>query len=373
MSGIYIHIPFCKQKCSYCDFHFSTTFESYRAQMIETMHKEIVLRRDYLNESLLESVYFGGGTPSLLTLEELETLFGTINSQFVLSDKAEITLEANPDDITPENLKIWKKVGINRLSIGLQSFKEKDLVWMNRAHSVTEALDCVQLARDSGFTNISVDLIYGLPELTIEEWESHVDTVLKMEIQHVSAYCLTIEEKTALHKMVATQKIFPIGEDEQSDQFLLLTKKLKQAGFKHYEISNFGLSNYEAVHNSNYWKGKQYLGIGPSAHSFNGISRRWNISNNPLYIKNFNSENTWYEEEILTEKDRWNELLLTGLRTSYGVDLEQLESIQELPLSFTEKIKEFYDHNWLTLENRRIVLTDTGRLMADHISSELFL
>lgn len=373
MSGIYIHIPFCKQKCTYCDFHFSTTFESYRTQMIETMQREIVLRKNYLTDSLLESVYFGGGTPSLLTLKELQDLFTSINSHFVISDNAEITLEANPDDITKENLEIWKKVGINRLSIGLQSFKEKDLQWMNRAHSVNEALHCVQLAKGSGFSNISVDLIYGLPDLTLEEWESHVNTVLKMNIQHISAYCLTIEEKTALHKMVATQKIFPAGEDEQSDQFLLLTKKLKEVDFKHYEISNFGLPNYEAVHNSNYWQGKQYLGIGPSAHSFNGVSRRWNISNNPLYIKNFNSENTWFEEEILTEKDRWNELLLTGLRTSLGVNLKQLESIQELPVSFTKKINEFSDREWLILRNKRIILTDSGRLMADYIASELFL
>lgn len=373
MSGIYLHIPFCKQKCTYCDFHFSTSFESYRFKMIETMKEEILLRKEYTLNPYLKSIYFGGGTPSILTFEELNLLVQTIQQNYSVDENVELTLEANPDDINSENLINWKKAGINRLSIGLQSFKEKDLLWMNRAHSVKEALGCVKLAQEHGFRNISVDLIYGLPELTLEEWEKHIEIVLDMQVQHVSAYCLTVEEKTALHKMVATQKIFPAGEDEQSDQFLLLTKKLKEAGFLHYEISNFGLPEFEAFHNSNYWRGKHYLGIGPSAHSFNGVSRRWNIANNALYLKNFNSENNWFEEEVLSPKDRWNELLLTGLRTSYGVEIRLLEEIQELPDTYHLKLKQFSDNGWLYQENGKIILTDEGRLMADHIASELFV
>lgn len=373
MSGIYLHVPFCKQKCTYCDFHFSTTFESYRTKMVETMQQELALRREYLTDYCLESIYFGGGTPSLLTLEELQQFFSTLHANFTLSENAEITLEANPDDITNENLANWRNVGINRLSIGLQSFKEKDLNWMNRAHSVQDALKCVELAKSHGFQNISVDLIYGLPELTLEEWKQHIALVLEMDVQHISAYCLTIEAKTALHKMVATQKIFPAGEDAQSDQFLLLIELLKTAGFEQYEISNFGLPGLHAVHNSNYWKGKEYLGIGPSAHSFNGISRRWNVSNNSRYIANFNTQKEWFEEEILKPKDRWNEILLTGLRTSSGVQFNQLLALQELPVSFQEKLIEFSANNWLLQTESGIVLTEQGRLMADHIAAELFL
>lgn len=373
MSGIYLHVPFCKQKCTYCDFHFSTTFESYRTKMVETMQLELTLRREYLTDSCLESIYFGGGTPSLLTLEELQQFFSTLHANFTLSENAEITLEANPDDITNENLANWRKVGINRLSIGLQSFKEKDLNWMNRAHSVQDALNCVELAKSHGFQNINVDLIYGLPELTLEEWKQHIALVLEMDVQHISAYCLTIEAKTALHKMVATQKIFPAGEDAQSDQFLLLIELLKTAGFEQYEISNFGLPGLHAVHNSNYWKGKEYLGIGPSAHSFNGISRRWNVSNNSRYIANFNTQKEWFEEEILKPKDRWNEILLTGLRTSSGVQFNQLLALQELPVSFQEKLIEFSANKWLLQTDNSIVLTEQGRLMADHIAAELFL
>ena len=373
MSGIYIHIPFCKQKCSYCDFHFSTTFQSYRNVMLQTMQQEIILRQDYLLNKPLKSIYFGGGTPSLLTKEELNIIFTTIHENFSFDSAIEITLEANPDDISIENLKNWKDAGINRLSIGLQSFKESDLKWMNRAHSVDDALKCVKLAKDHGISAISVDLIYGLPNLSLKEWEFHIDTVLKMGVQHISAYCLTIEEKTALHKLVATKKINPAGEDEQSDQFLVLTDRLKVAGFLHYEISNFGLPGHEAVHNSNYWKGEMYLGIGPSAHSFNGTSRRWNISNNTAYLKQFGKSNSWFEEEILSLKDRWNELLLTGLRTSYGVNLLKLKSLQTIPESFNKKVKQFEKSKWLIHQVDCLILTDEGRLKADYIASELFL
>jgi oxygen-independent coproporphyrinogen-3 oxidase len=340
--------------------------------MIDCICKEIQERSNYLSETSINSVYFGGGTPSLLSDIELNQILTTIKQIFTLTDACEITLEANPDDIDTERLTYWKAAGINRLSIGLQSFKESDLKWMNRAHSVEEALKCVDFARKSGITNISVDLIYGLPNLSMDEWKLHIDTVLAMEVQHVSAYCLTIEEKTALHHLVKTEKIVPAGEDDQSEQFIYLIERLKAAGFNHYEISNFGLPGYEAVHNSNYWKGTHYLGVGPSAHSFDGKSRQWNVSNNTLYLKNFEA-NTYFEIEYLSPKDRWNELLLTGLRTSYGVKTDQLFAILDPSADFFETLTDFKLNNWLIEDNGTLFLTSEGRLKADYIASELFV
>lgn len=373
MAGLYIHIPFCKQKCSYCDFHFSTTFHKYRTEMILAMCSEMDRTKDYLEKEPLESIYFGGGTPSLLTEQEIQKILETAHEHFEVLPNAEITLEANPDDITPDSVVAWMNAGINRLSIGLQSFREKDLAWMNRAHTADEALNCVKQAQDQGISNISVDLIYGLPDLSLKEWEQHIERVISMGIQHVSAYCLTVEEKTALHKLVQTHTLIPAGEDEQSDQFLLLSDKLKKAGFMHYEISNFGRPGFEAVHNANYWKGKKYLGIGPSAHSFNGTSRRWNLANNTQYIKRIEGNETWFEEEHLTQKDQWNELILTGLRTSYGVNLDQLKKIHPLTPEFLQNTNKFAELNWLQITHQQMILTDEGRLKADHIASELFL
>jgi oxygen-independent coproporphyrinogen-3 oxidase len=341
--------------------------------MIETMQQEIQLRSDYMKEPELKSIYFGGGTPSLLNDEELNLLFETIRANFTLSANCEITLEANPDDISEQSLSNWRNAGVNRLSIGLQSFKEADLEWMNRAHSVKEALNCVSLAQKAGFCTISVDLIYGLPELSLEDWEKHIDTVLNMGVQHISAYCLTVEKKTALHHLVESNKIVPANEDVQSEQFLLLSKKLKTFGFQHYEISNFALPGKEAIHNSSYWSGSEYLGIGPSAHSFNGISRRWNVSNNSLYIKNFSLKESWFEEEILSPKDRWNELIMTGLRTSRGVELENLAYISAITEGFLNQLNKFASSGWLILKDNKIILTQEGRLKADFIASELFL
>lgn len=340
--------------------------------MIACICKEIQVRSNYLSETSLSSVYFGGGTPSLLSENELVLILSTIKQVFTLTDSCEITLEANPDDIDVERLTNWKTAGINRLSIGLQSFKESDLKWMNRAHSVDEALKCVDLARRSGILNISVDLIYGLPNLSKEEWKQHIDTVLAMEVQHVSAYCLTIEDKTALHHLVKSEKIVPAGEDDQSEQFLYLIERLKAAGFNHYEISNFGLPGYEAIHNSNYWKGAHYLGVGPSAHSFDGKSRQWNVSNNTLYLKNFEA-NSYFEIEYLSPKDRWNELLLTGLRTSYGVKTDQLFAILDPSADYFETLTKFKQNNWLIEEDGTLFLTSEGRLKADYIASELFV
>ncbi len=373
MAGIYIHIPFCKQRCSYCDFHFSTTFQSYRQSMIESLVVEIEKRVSYLENKEVETIYFGGGTPSLLTSDELKLILDSISDKYTISKFPEITLEANPDDISREKLVSWKQVGINRLSIGLQSFREEDLKWMNRAHTSEESLTCVALAKEEGFNNISVDLIYGLPNFTLEDWRKNIQTVIDFGINHISAYCLTVEDKTALSKWVSAKKIIPANEDEQSEQFEVLVSELEKAGIEQYEISNFSKLNAESKHNSNYWKGKHYLGIGPSAHSFNGFSRSWNISNNLQYIKNIKIESDWFETEILSFNDQFNELILIGLRTSIGVSLKKLNSIQEPNENFWKKIKSMEKSEWLVVTNEFIFLTKSGRLKADYIASELFI
>jgi oxygen-independent coproporphyrinogen-3 oxidase len=373
MAGIYIHIPFCKQKCSYCDFHFSTTFQSYRQEMIDSIVKEIEIRKEYLLDQQIETIYFGGGTPSLLTSDELKIIFQKIKSLFDISKTLEITLEANPDDISIESLDRWKSIGINRLSIGLQSFREEDLKWMNRAHTSEESLNCVALAKEKGFDNISIDLIYGLPNFTLEDWKKNIQTVIDFGIPHISAYCLTVEDKTALSKWVKDHKIITANEDQQSEQFEYLISELERNGIHQYEISNFSTLNFESKHNSNYWKGKHYLGIGPSAHSFNGTSRSWNISNNRKYIQLIQDNQPTFETEILSIADQFNELLLIGLRTVIGVNLEQLKTIQTPSEKFWKKVNKMESDAWLILTDTHIVLTKEGRLKADYIASELFI
>lgn len=341
--------------------------------MIRAIQNEVNLRKTYLANQPLETIYFGGGTPSILTKDEMQSILNTIKENFQLADQLEFTIEANPDDIHIEALKCWKALGVNRLSIGLQSFREEDLKWMNRAHTSQEALNCVKLAQQEGFENISVDLIYGLPNLSLEEWKQNIQTVIDMHVPHVSAYCLTVEEKTALHKMVKNHTIKPANEEEQSDQFETLVEMLALAGLEQYEISNFSKIGLHAVHNSNYWKGKHYLGIGPSAHSFDGKSRSWNIANNQQYIKKIKENEEWFETEILSKENQFNELLLVGLRTKFGVDYQRLKSIMTLPVSFENKLNDFISNNWITLNNDTIQLTHEGKLKADHIASELFV
>lgn len=372
MAGIYIHIPFCKQKCTYCDFHFSTTFHSYRSRMIGTILKEIELRKDYLNEASIETIYFGGGTPSILTIEELEQILSAIHSNYDTSNLAEVTLEANPDDITTNQVQEWKEIGVNRLSIGLQSFKESDLKWMNRAHNVEESYTCIKSAIEGGITNLTVDLMYGLPDLSNEEWKNHIQTVVDMGVQHVSAYCLTIEEGTVLDKFVENGKIVPPTDDLQAEQFLLLVDTLEQNGIMQYEISNFGKEGFESKHNSNYWKGTHYLGIGPSAHSFDGKSRSWNVANNQKYMQQIEAGGDWNETEILSKNDLFNELILTGLRTIEGVNLAQLDAISPLDDKINKQINQFCSENLMEQSNNSIRLTKNGRLQADRIASDMF-
>lgn len=373
MSGIYIHIPFCKQKCTYCDFHFSTTFSSYREEMIQAILTELELRKDYISSNDVATIYFGGGTPSLLKKEELRRIIAKINQKYRLKDVLEISLEANPDDITEENLNVWKNLGINRLSIGLQSFKESDLKWMNRAHTVEESNQCISLAQKAGFNNLTVDLMYGLPDLTMTEWKAHIQKLIDLDIAHISAYCLTVEKNTVLDNWVNKGKIKPPVEDVQSEQFLMLLTMLEENGFEQYEISNFCKEGAESIHNSNYWKGEHYVGIGPSAHSFNGTSRSWNVSNNSKYIKAIQSGEKFSEVERLSSVDQFNEYLLTGLRTKYGVELKRLEQFHPTSIEFKTKLNSFIDKDWCLLQNQLLTLTKEGKLMADYIASELFI
>lgn len=372
MAGIYIHIPFCKQRCSYCDFHFSTQFSGYHQKMIRTICLELRSRKKELGNIPIQSIYFGGGTPSLLLASDFEEIMRAILENYVVNSDLECTLEANPDDIDVENLRLWKRVGINRLSIGIQSFREQDLKWMNRAHTVEESEQCIALAKAEGFQAFSVDLIYGLPNLSLQEWGIHIQNVIDYNVNHVSAYCLTVEMKTALAKQVKQGTIVPATEDEQADQFEFLVEKLKAAGYEQYEVSNFCRPGKEAVHNSGYWRGSSYLGVGPSAHSYNGKSRRFNIANNLQYMKLFQAKKTYFETEDLSKHQKFNELILTGLRTKWGVSKQALTAILPFSPAFLEQKNDFLAKSWLDEDDDTLRLIGAGWLMADYIASALF-
>jgi oxygen-independent coproporphyrinogen-3 oxidase len=341
--------------------------------MLNAMLLELKQRSDYCGNATIETIYFGGGTPSLLSKEEIGSFLDLIQVQFNINPDAEVTLEANPDDCSIANLKDWKSLGINRLSIGVQSFKSSDLTWMNRAHNATEAEECVRNAQAVGFRNITVDLMYGLPQLTEEEWRIHIQKVIDWKVPHVSSYCLTVEPNTLLERKVQSGELKVANDEEESRQFEILVEMLENNGIEQYEISNFSKTGFESRHNSNYWKGIPYLGIGPSAHSFQGASRQWNISNNAQYMSKVESGASFAEVEVLSADDRFNELLLTGLRTIYGVDMSQLASIRELPKGFKEQLYQFKTHGWMEEKGNHIFLTKSGRLRADFIASELFV
>jgi oxygen-independent coproporphyrinogen-3 oxidase len=341
--------------------------------MIDVICLELKHRKNEIEKFEVESIYFGGGTPSLLAAEDLKKIMDTILQNYVVKGLLEVTLEANPDDITGENLRGWKVGGIDRLSVGIQSFKQSDLEWMNRAHNVDEANNCVALAKSAGFSSFSVDLIYGLPALTLQEWESHIQNVIDYGVAHISAYCLTVEEKTALANKVKTGEISPADEDAQAEQFEFLVQKLKTAGYEQYEVSNFCLPGKEAIHNSGYWKGSNYIGIGPSAHSFDGKTRRFNVANNAQYMNKLEKGEVYYEIEGLSENQRFNELILTGIRTKWGVSKNRLTEICLLTKAFNAQLNQFKEKGWLREENGTIFLQGEGWLMADHIASELFI
>jgi len=372
MAGIYIHIPFCKKACHYCNFHFSTNRERM-PEMVAAIRKEAGLRRSYLSEKV-ETIYFGGGTPSLLSKEEIRTTIEKLQELFDVANEIEITLEANPDDITEENVTGWKEAGINRLSIGIQSFFEEDLQWMNRAHNAAQALDCIRLAQKYGFNNITIDLIYGGPYLTDEKWEQNIDTALSLNIPHLSCYALTVEPKTALAKMIETHQSENVDADKQARHFELLTQKLSAAGFEHYEISNFALPGFRSRHNSSYWQGKPYLGLGPSAHSFNGKSRQWNVANNALYLAGIEQNNIPFEEEVLTETQQLNEYIMTGLRTIEGVSLTKvrIDWGEERTSLLLDAAQKHIQRGHLLQVSDVLRLSAEGKFLADGIAADLF-
>lgn len=372
MAGVYVHIPFCKKACTYCDFHFSTTFEAYREELILALLKEIVSRKAYLQGEVVETIYFGGGTPSLLTQDEITRIIAAIQANFICVPEMEVTLEANPDDIEQNMLTQWKAAGINRLSIGIQSFDDNDLKWMNRAHTSEESIRSIELAKQQGFL-VTIDLIYGLPNVSNEEWTINLTKAVDLGPDHISAYCLTVEENTVLDLWTKKGKIARVPEEEQAEQFDVLLDYLENQGYEQYEISNFARNNKYAKHNTNYWRGKKYIGVGPSAHSYNGGKRAWNVSNNQLYIKAWKYGISCLEEEVLTQQDRFNELLMTGLRTKWGVDLVELERILPLESSFMTYMEKAVINEEMIRDRNQIILTKKGRLRADKIASDLFV
>jgi len=372
MAGIYVHIPFCKKRCTYCDFHFSTTFSTYREKLIQAICLELSLRSSELMNVPIHSLYFGGGTPSLLTAEELQSIVHSVRLNYQLLEHAEITFEVNPEDANVDNLKAWKEAGINRLSIGLQSFQASDLSWMNRSHSTDEGEMAVRMAQEQGFDNISIDLIYGLPDLSNEQWLHHLERALQLNVQHISAYCLTIESKTALEHFVNNGKLKRPTEDQQGEQFDLLVRTLKQAGFEQYEISNFAKDQKYARHNSSYWNFTTYVGVGPSAHSFNGNQRRWNIANNSKYYQQVGKDDDWFEEETLSPTEKWNEFFLTGLRTKWGVLNENIDDLGGMTADEHKLLTTYVETGFIFEEEDRLVLTEKGKLQADGIASAFF-
>jgi oxygen-independent coproporphyrinogen-3 oxidase len=375
MAGIYIHIPFCKQACHYCDFHFSTSDQT-RAAVLSSLHIELQQRVEELAGQKIQTIYFGGGTPSLLTISELMLLFETIYRFYDVSPNAEITLEANPDDLHKSKRKEYRNTPINRLSIGVQSFHDDDLKYMNRCHNSNEAESAIKGMQDEGFENITIDLIYGTPTMNNEQWQHNLTQAINCKVPHISSYALTVEENTPLFHLIKRKKTSPVDEERLASQFFILTERLAEAGFEQYEISNFAKKNFESKHNTSYWKGIPYLGIGPSAHSYDGyLVRRWNVSNNVKYMKGIAGEGNWFEREHLTDENRCNEYIMTQLRLREGLSLSEIE--KRWGSATKKSIEQTITHHpqeWFIPNNEdSIVLSVKGKLLADRISSLLMI
>lgn len=369
--GIYIHIPFCKQACHYCDFHFSTSLKK-KGDLVNAICDELRLRRDELN-GIVETIYFGGGTPSLLSSEEIQQIFETLYANYTVSKYPEITLEANPDDLTPDRINELANSPINRLSIGVQSFFEEDLKLMNRAHNATEALKCIKEAKQF-FENISIDLIYGIPGMSKERWIKNLETALELKVPHLSCYALTVEPRTALKKFIDKGIVPPVDEDVAKQHYGILLELTEKAGYDNYEFSNFGKLGFESRNNTAYWEGKPYLGIGPSAHSYDGTSRSWNVSNNTKYIKSIAAGELPLEREFLSKEDKYNEYIMTGLRTKKGISLKKIE--EEFGVEFldylTEQASQHLKNEFLILENQNLKISKKAKFLGDGIASDLF-
>ena len=372
-AGIYIHIPFCRKACHYCNFHFSTSLQQ-KAAFLQALHKELEEQKSYLNNKSIQSIYFGGGTPSVLSQEELATIMEIVHKTYPVDADAEITLEANPDDINTTYLQELKSIGVNRMSVGIQSFYERDLLWMNRSHTAEQAEKCLQLIAEAGFEKITADLIYGIPMLSHSEWIANINKVIQFGVNHISCYALTVEPKTALQHFIASGKTAGISDQHSAEQFAILTEQLNANGFEHYEISNFAKNGAYALHNSSYWLGNHYLGVGPSAHSYNGTERKWNIANNALYIQAVENKLPYSETEILTVIQQMNELIMTSLRTMWGLDLNRFKQ------QFGEQHTSTLLHNIQSAENNKLLITNEniltispeGKFLADGIISDLF-
>jgi len=372
MSALYIHIPFCKHKCHYCNF-FSTVSLKNKPEIVDAIITEIEQKKNYLDSNILQSIYFGGGTPSILSENDIQSIFTKIHEIFVVSRNCEITFEANPDDISHEKLKLFKKLGINRLSIGIQSFNNDILKQLNRSHSSEDAINSVLLSKEYGFDNLNIDLIYGIPGLSDDIWKRELDKFLSFDIPHLSAYALTVEPKTALNVLISKNKYPSIDEDTVISHFNYLIEFLNLNNYNQYEISNFSKLGMESKHNSNYWKNKSYLGIGPSANSFNIKSRQWNHSSIKLYLDNINKGIDYEAKELLSINDRFNEYLMLGLRTSWGINVEIIKNT--FGLDYKNHLMKYIDKNsnYFLIDKNIIVLTSSYRMLADRIAIELFI
>lgn len=373
MASLYIHIPFCKQACNYCNFHFSTQLQ-YAANMINSITLEMKLRKHELPDEPLQSIYVGGGTPSILGDVLLHQLFNDIYTTFKVEPDAEVTMEANPDDITPEKLNAIKQTPVNRFSMGVQSFFDEDLKWMNRAHKANEAEKSIKLIQDFGFNKISIDLIYGGPTLSNENWAKNLSKINELGLNHVSAYCLTVEPQTALHHHINKGKLPALDEEKAAEQFNMMIEQLGSFGFEQYEISNFARNKEYAVHNTSYWQNKPYLGVGPSAHSFNGNQRSWNIANNQLYMKQLTQHILPLEIEMLTNNNRINEYIMTGLRTIWGCNWQEIKSRfgEDYYKYLKLKIEPYIQQKQIVDNGTVFKLTTNARILADGIASDLF-
>ena len=373
MAGIYLHIPFCKQACYYCDFHFSTSMK-IKDDFVIALRKEIKLQKDYLKDEVVNTIYFGGGTPSLLSYDDLMLLFDDLNENFIVAMNPEITLEANPDDLSNKKLKELRKTSVNRLSIGVQSFHEEDLKFMNRAHTSNEALNCIKNAQDIGFENLTIDLIYGVPTLSNDNWKKNLETAYSLGIPHLSCYCLTVESKTVLADFIRKGKVPDVDEQKSSNHFEIMLEEMDKHGYEQYEISNFCKDEKYSKHNSAYWSGEKYLGLGPSAHSFNGTIRQWNVSNNSSYIKSIMENAIPNESETLTNEQRFNEYILTSLRTKWGTDINKIEKNfgSDTKETLMNQVADFIERGLIIQNNNHLFLTTKGKLIADTITSDLF-
>ncbi len=373
MSALYIHIPFCRQACNYCDFHFSTSLKTIDS-MVESIVHELELRKDYLAGEAVDTIYFGGGTPSLLNVSDIDRMLKAARKLYIVNEKVEITLEANPDNLTPEKCMELFESGINRLSIGIQSFHNKDLLFMNRSHNAEQAIASVKNAQAAGFKNLSIDLIYGVPNHEPLQWNKNLEIAFGLGVDHLSCYALTVEPRTTLADMIRKKKIPELEDEKTLQDFETLMDSSAKEGFEHYEISNFARNKKYSAHNTSYWQGKKYLGVGPSAHSFDGVSRQWNVSNNQLYIRALTENTIPFEREVLTDKNKFNEYILTSLRTMWGINTKLiLEKFGEVAhVMAVSQLNDLVSDGLISKEEENFILTRKGRFLADRIASDLF-